>query len=37
MDALFEDLDGHIWELGYMDMDNLPEEMKNKKVKNLRK
>ncbi|MEK6982651.1 MAG: VOC family protein [Candidatus Micrarchaeota archaeon] len=27
----FEDLDGHIWELGYMDMDNLPEEMKNKK------
>ncbi|MBI5046806.1 VOC family protein [Candidatus Micrarchaeota archaeon] len=27
----FEDLDGHIWELAYMDMDKMPAEMKNKK------
>lgn len=27
----FEDLDGHIWELIYMDMNKMPEEMKNKK------
>ena len=26
----FEDLDGHIWEIGYMDESKLPEEMKNK-------
>ncbi len=26
-----EDLDGHIWELGYMDMDKMPEDMKKKK------
>ncbi|HLC96846.1 MAG TPA: VOC family protein [Candidatus Nanoarchaeia archaeon] len=27
----FKDLDGHIWETGYMDMSKMPEEMKNKK------
>lgn len=27
----FKDINGHIWELGYMDMDSIPEEMKNKK------
>ncbi|MFA5856281.1 MAG: VOC family protein [Candidatus Pacearchaeota archaeon] len=27
----FEDIDGHLWEIGYMDEKNMPEEMKNKK------
>jgi uncharacterized protein len=27
----FEDLDGHIWEVGFMDKSKMPEEMKNKK------
>ena len=27
---MFEDLDGHIWEIFYMDMDKMPQEMKNK-------
>ena len=27
----FEDLDGHIWEVFYMDKEAMPEEMKNKK------
>ena len=27
----FEDLDGHIWEVFYMDMDAMPAEMKQKK------
>lgn len=27
----FKDLDGHIWEPFYMDMNAMPEEMKNKK------
>lgn len=26
----FEDLDGHIWEIFYMDMGAMPEEMKRK-------
>lgn len=26
----FEDLDGHIWEVFYMDEDQMPKEMKNK-------
>ena len=26
----FQDINGHIWEIGYMDMENLPEEMKAK-------
>ena len=26
----FQDLDGHIWEIGYMDESKMPEEMKNK-------
>ena len=26
----FRDIDGHIWELGYMDMSSIPEEMKKK-------
>ena len=26
----FMDLDGHIWELGHMDMEKMPEEMKKK-------
>ena len=28
---VFEDLDGHIWEIFYMDESKMPEEMKNKK------
>lgn len=27
----FKDIDGHIWELAYMDMNAVPDEMKNKK------
>lgn len=27
----FQDIDGHIWEIGYMDESAMPEEMKNKK------
>jgi predicted lactoylglutathione lyase len=27
----FEDLDGHIWEVGYMDESQMPKEMKEKK------
>jgi predicted lactoylglutathione lyase len=27
----FEDLDGHIWEIGYGDESQMPEEMKNKR------
>jgi predicted lactoylglutathione lyase len=27
----FKDMNGHIWELAYMDMNSIPEEMKNKK------
>ncbi len=27
----FEDLDGHVWELVYMDESKMPEEMKNKR------
>ncbi len=27
----FEDMDGHIWEIFYMDESKMPEEMKNKK------
>lgn len=30
----FEDLDGHIWEVFYMDESQMPEEMKNKGNKN---
>ena len=26
----FQDIDGHIWEIFYMDMNAIPEEMKNK-------
>jgi uncharacterized protein len=26
----FLDLDGHIWEIGFMDVDKMPEEMKKK-------
>src|SRR3989344_6356394 len=29
----FEDLDGHIWEIFYMDENKMPEEMKKKKFK----
>ena len=28
---VFEDLDGHIWEVFFMDESKMPEEMKNKK------
>lgn len=28
----FQDLDGHIWEVFYMDKSKMPEEMKNKEV-----
>ena len=27
----FQDINGHIWEIGYMDESAMPEEMKNKK------
>lgn len=27
----FEDIDGHIWEIGYMDESKMPEEMKRRK------
>ncbi len=27
----FEDIDGHIWEIGYMDESKMPEEMKGRK------
>ena len=27
----FQDIDGHIWEIGYMDESAMPEEMKKKK------
>ena len=27
----FEDINGHIWEIGYMDESKMPQEMKNKK------
>jgi uncharacterized protein len=30
----FQDLDGHIWEVFYMDESQMPEEMKNKGGKN---
>jgi predicted lactoylglutathione lyase len=26
----FQDIDGHIWEIGYMDVSAMPDEMKNK-------
>ncbi len=28
----FEDIDGHIWEIFYMDEKEMPEEMKNRKL-----
>lgn len=31
----FEDINGHIWEVFHMDEGKMPEEMKNKKAKNL--